>query len=305
MDKYKCDKCDKEFILKWDYERHVKRKFPCKKKIIIKRKIEEEIKENNYCNYCEIIFSRKDAVKRHIIKCKIKKRIEKEREDKKREEKEMEDKKRDEIFNKLLDREEKYEIIERENEKLKKEVKRCNIKNYNTNIIQNIIIPSERLVGFGKEDLTKINNNKFLKVMNGNNITGCRIFIELLKLIHFNEEYPEYQNIYITDKNREHYMVYNGNNWELNKNRTDDIIKQIEEISDIKLEEIKEEGYENKYKHIIDKIIKYNELYYNETEKFIKIVDERVKEYLYNNKEIPINNYIKLTNNLLIENKDN
>ena len=213
---------------------------------------------------------------------------------------------KNEIFNKLLEK-------EKENELLKKQINKCEIKInkiINTNITQNIIIPSNRLVEFGKEDFTKIDNNNFFKTMNPINITGGRIFIEILKLIHFNEKLPEYQNIYITDKNREHYMIYNGKNWELNKNYSDEIIKQIDEILNIKIEEIDEENNINKYnKHVIEKIIKYKNLYFEDEtnqerkEDFMKLVDERIKNYLYNNKYIPINNYTKLTNNLLINDK--
>ena len=136
------------------------------------------------------------------------------------------------------------------------------------------------------------------------------MFIELLKLIHFNEQYPEYQNIYMTDKNREHYMIYNGKTWELNKDCIDDILDQIENISDIKIEELEEAKKNNNFKQIIEKIIKYKNLYFDENNdidkerrnNFIKLVDESIKNYLYNNKDIPIKNYTKLTNDFLIKN---
>ena len=320
MVKYICNICNKEFSKKSNFLYHTQiKKKPCKNKIInntqitpintqitpnniiiFKKEKQNNIDNNiimkrNCCNYCGIIFSRKDALTRHLKNiCKIKK---------------IEEEKKNEIFNKLLEKEEENDILQKENKILKRQIKKCDIK-INTNIIQNIIIPPNRLVEFGKEDFTKIDNNNFFKTMNPINITGGRIFIEILKMIHFNEKLPEYQNIYITDKNREHYMIYNGKNWELNKNYSDEIIKQIDEILNIKLEEIDEENNINKYnKHVIEKIIKYKNLYFEDEtnqerkEDFMKLVDERIKNYLYNNKHIPINNYTKLTNNLLINDK--
>ena len=331
MVKYKCDICMKEFLKKCDYNYHTqKKKKPCKIEDKETIKIEDkEIKnkkwDNNYCNYCRLIFSRKDALTRHMKgRCNVKR---------------LEEEKKEDIFNKLIEKEMNFETImkdfrnlEKDNTKLKKQIKRFenklneqtkkydekiknviskNItKNINNNLIQNIIIPTNRLIKFGEEDLGKIDNNNFLKVMNGNNVTGCKIFIEILKLIHFNEKYPEYQNIYMTDKNREHYMIYNGRNWELNKNSINKILYQIENIFIIKLEELEEANKNQNFKYIIEKIIKSKNLYFDDEEErkkerhdeFIKSVDERIKNYLYNNKEIPINNYTKLTNNLLIKN---
>ena len=359
MVNYKCNICGKIFNRKSNWEYHEKnKKKPCKPNnndnikiapklhqtapncteefetnIICKSKKNQDttlIYNKLYinCNYCGLIFSRKSALTRHLKdRCNVKK---------------LEEDKKEKIFNKLLEREEKFEILinnfenlqesnkksQNENKLLKKQIGEFEkklkkqtkiydekIKNIisknitknitnNNNIIQNIIIPSDRLVKFGQEDLTKINNKNFIEVMSGYNVVGRRMFIELLKLIHFNEHYPEYQNVYMTDKNREHYMVYNGKTWELNKECINDILYQIENISDIKIEELKVN------KNIMDKIIKYKNLYFDNDDdidkerkkQFIEMIDDSIKNYLYNNKNIPINNYTKLTNDLLIKN---
>ncbi len=60
METYKCDKCDKNFDKKMNYERHMKRKTPCAKNIVekpkdvdntsIEEKYKELVKENKYLN---------------------------------------------------------------------------------------------------------------------------------------------------------------------------------------------------------------------------------------------------------------
>ncbi len=110
---YKCSKCDKEFVYKNDYRRHINRKNPCKKKksienlqcdkcnrtyysiYTLKRHMEnscidksdtDEINDTNnddkstsnsyVCKHCKRTFARSDSLKRHVTKyCKVKSQV--------------------------------------------------------------------------------------------------------------------------------------------------------------------------------------------------------------------------------------
>jgi hypothetical protein len=62
---------------------------------------------------------------------------------------------------------------------------------------------------------------------------GHNSVIELTKMIHFNEDYPEFQNIYIPSLKDSHVMVYNGN-WEAKKKN-----EVVNELYDSKTDYIK------------------------------------------------------------------
>ena len=87
-----------------------------------------------------------------------------------------------------------------------------NSNNTNTNNTQNNIM----LVNFGKEDLGIIDRKIFLeRVVKNNRLSGVKIPEEILKIIHFNPDYPQLSNIYISDINREKCMVFEDGEWKL------------------------------------------------------------------------------------------
>ena len=76
MVNYTCEKCNKEFIKKCHYLVHMNKKKPCEQIIIpttippttpkIPPIIDNLDNFNNTCLYCNTIFTRRDALKRHI-----------------------------------------------------------------------------------------------------------------------------------------------------------------------------------------------------------------------------------------------
>ena len=193
---YECNNCLKQFIKKDDFIKHTeKRKKSCKKienledfSKISKLNENNENNENNQlkCNYCLKIFSNIYNLKKHQNgHCKVKK---------------LDEERKEEIFNKLIEREEKFEILlnnfenlqkyteglKYQNETLQNQIKDLerkfkeqmkeqtksydhkikqiitkNVNNnsnntINNNITNNFIIPHDKLVTFGKEDLRKI-----------------------------------------------------------------------------------------------------------------------------------------------------
>ena len=202
---YKCLTCLKEFNRKSNFITHIEnKKKPCKPIIIEKHNILTEnnknvkilTKNNNNvkilnefenknnsdnlnsiinsstCVYCYRKFANIYSLKRHLNQtCKVKK---------------IDNEKKDEIFNKLIENDNKiskilnnYEDLQKENNKLKQHIKDLenkynnNIKKIvnkntnntinNTNNNVNLIISTDKLVNFGKEDLSKISYEDIIK----------------------------------------------------------------------------------------------------------------------------------------------
>jgi hypothetical protein len=99
--------------------------------------------------------------------------------------------------------------------------------------------------------------------------------------------------------------LYDGERWELNDNCFNEILQQVEELSNSKLEDIEEkQENDNNIKNAINKWMKYKNFYFDEDdeidkkkkEDFMELVDKKIKNLLYNKKDIVINNYDKLVN---------
>ena len=216
------------------------------------------------------------------------------------------------LFNNFEELNKKYENSEKDNNKLKEyikdlenkynnDIKKIVNKNTNntinnTNNNVNLIIPSNKLVNFGKEDLSKIDYEDIIKSCTGPTVTGYHVLIELIKQIHFNDKYPEFQNVYMTDRNREKYMYYK-NKWLLGDNNVfKEIMTQPQELIGCYEDEIEDDIENNrqtakKINDILDK-------YYDCKGGFNEIVEPKVKDLIYNNKEDVKNNYLKIQNKI-------
>lgn len=167
------------------------------------------------CNFCSNCYSSKGNLTKHLKICKIKKNDDNEKEN---------------LFKLLLEKEKnnQMEIIELKKQnilllkKLDNFIKNNNSKpsqitnntqNISTNINSNNKIV---LVNFGKEDLNIIDRQIFLdRIIKNNRISGVKIPDEILKIIHFNPNYPQLSNIYISDINREKCMIFEDGEWKL------------------------------------------------------------------------------------------
>jgi hypothetical protein len=257
---YICNVCRKTFNKKSNYLTHISnKKKPCiYNENIYNENINDEYRDKNYkCNFCTKTFSRIDNLKRHLIeRCKVRKEETQEKEA---------------IFSNLLQR---VELLENENLQLnnkivllenKKETKNIqynkNIKNLNKGIINNTFI-----IQHGKEDLSKIDDKVFLDAFLKN--TGAKIPEKIIEGIHFNEKYPEYKNIYISDINREKVMIHNGKDWLLtpSNNITSNLLDKTIHFS------------ENKYETISEKKDIINEKNIKKIESGLKIM-ELIKDF--------------------------
>jgi len=126
-----------------------------------------------------------------------------------------------------------------------------NINNKFDNNINIIVSPIE----FGKEDLSFINNDFSKKILN----KGFKSIQELIKIIHFNKDKPEYHNIYLPNwRDKSNILVFDGLKWNLSNK--DDI-----------LDDLKDKGI-----NYIQK--KYEEL--DETDKKDAIIIKKIKRFL-------------------------
>jgi len=270
---------------------------------------------NNYsdiiCKYCYKTFSRKDVLNKHLKNnCKVKKQHNDEKEEifKKLllqetilKEKEIELNKKNEQINKLISQNDllinKINVLEEKVDKISSVKSKKTITNTtNNNIINTSNTNSNntsntntsntsntnngiivQLVNYGKEDLDKIDMKHFINnVVKNSKACGVKIPEEILKLIHFNPAYPELNNIYISDINREKCMIYDDGMWKLTTDdKIPEVIDKVVNFSYEKENELREKYPDNK--PLIDRL--------NTINKYTKLNDN---EYLEELKEVQV-----------------
>ncbi len=229
------------------------------------------INSDHKCIICNRIFTRYSSLKRHLLKnCK------KINDDKKEN--------KDEKTKIILMLEEKINNLTRYVMTLKDDkipiknlTNNAPIDNSNTTNVNNSI--SNQInkqvnnvtnikIEFGKEDLEKISNDFFIKTLV--NFSGAAIPSKIIEGIHFNPEFKEFMNVFITDISRNKAMVFDGKTW--NIANADEVVDTLFDRAIIFCENRNEELYEkiqkydkinkkiNKEMHIMD-IMSNNEPY--------------------------------------------
>ena len=138
-----------------------------------------------------------------------------------------------------------------------------NTLNNNQNITNNTQNNNIVMVNFGKEDLSIIDEKQFIdRVIKKPAISGVKIPDEVLKIIHFNPQYPQLSNIYISDINREKFMVYEDGEWKLsNVDNIPQIMYKVCVFSTEQINLLKTKYPNNKPLHDrLDVIEKYNNM---------------------------------------------
>jgi hypothetical protein len=179
----------------------------------------------NCCNFCGLVFKRKDNLKRHLSdRCKVKKLQHEEKEtilelleqkDKKLEER---DKKLEERDKKLEEKDKQIEelknMILELNKKVDKELCKAQTQNINKGInigvLNNITIPQNKLVNFGEEDIKKIPKEYLNKIIG---LSGYPALVGCCKAIHNNPDFPEGMNAFISDRSRNKGMIWKDGEW--------------------------------------------------------------------------------------------
>ena len=297
MPNYICTKCCKEFTHKNDYTKHINRKYSCKnipsdstkippdttdsppdttkfhqKREIIKKRIDvTKLK----CGYCGGIFSRKDALIRHINgRCPIKKTDDAYKEKllekliKQLEEKDARIKEKDKIIDNLVAR---FENIEKKLDNSTHIGTQNNIDKQQINIIN--------LVPFGKEDINQITESEYRRIL----IRGMNSVPAFVEKLHFDKNKPENHNVYISNMRDDYVLVYDGIKWRL-KNRDDTLQQLYDEKSDIletKFEELIERLDEPTIK-MFRRFLKAKD----SDDAVIKHIKKELKTILYDNRDM-------------------
>ena len=274
---YTCDDCEKAFRSQQNLDYHILKK-ACKI-------------YSCYCKYCNKGFTVKTNMYTHIRNsCKEKKKEDNDRED---------------ILERLVKLEEKNKQLEqdhieieklkkqnkkivKENEKLKKfvkidkSIKTNNINNGTINNNLNVI-----LVGYGKEDMSKINKDDMIKILQ----QGYDSTLHLTNRVHFNPELPEYNNIYISNMKDKFAMMFDGKDWILTMKENliqkiyDDKRSYIETNLDDFINSLTKER-QNALKRWLDTA---------EDHPRIKKIKDDITLMLYNKRKIAIDQTIKIT----------
>ncbi len=245
-------------------------------------RVNEKTIDNEFrCNHCNGLFARNNALRRHMkYYCK-----DKLAEDNKIAE---DNKNKQELFEKLILVESEKKQCEEEVIKLKNEIKALQSSitinnNSNNNTINNTI--NINIASHGQEDLGNCTES-FLVLAAQKGLNGV---LTLTEWVHFNDRFPEFQNIYIPDIKNKHVMVFDKV-WQL-KN-ADDVIAKLYDNKSTILNDNKEFLFNHlsePQKKVYTKWEKYNnERETPESKIFMKEAHEKIKLLLYNKKDMVI-----------------
>jgi len=253
----------------------------------------EEIK----CNFCNKIFSRKDNLNRHFKICKYKEEIKKLNQDNVIELKKEIYELKNALFN-----------IVKIHPKTLQKINKNLINNNTINNITNNTIINKTYVNFNDSINYKLLTEKeILNILN----RQWKCLEESIKTVHFNEKYPEYNNILITNLKDNNAYIFDGIKFSVISK--DEVIHELinSHIDEIELSKnkFKQKISENKLKNL-NKFIelinnndkKYFHETYNKTYVNYKIYKcDLIKQFIYNNSNPKLIEKIK---NINLENKE-
>ena len=274
---FKCNICNKKYKSKNSLGNH-NRKFHIKNKPNIshdKPFYKSDISQNDLykCQFCNKKYKHFQSRWKHEQKCKI-------------------------IYDKNND------ILKKENLELKKELedmkkqmmmlinKNCKMHPKTlqkiNNQLNNCNITNINIVQFGKEDIINtLTKKEKIKILNN----GYQSFNKLIECVHFNDKYPQFKNIAITNlKDNIAYKYHNKDN-KFIACKKDELLEDLMDIRTIDLEEILNENIEtinnvkvSKLKLSIEKLYDKNNFYNNKK--------SDIKLMVYNKSEKDSNNIL-------------
>jgi hypothetical protein len=341
MVNYTCQNCNKSFMRKNDLVYHMeKKKKPCrpihqltpintknppnttenppisanlKNSANIKPLIEKT--KDNSCLYCGLVFTRKDALKRHVDeRCKVKK---------------LQHEEKETILELLIEKDKKIDkqneqieelkkMIEKLNNNINKQLQKVHTTNINKGVINNnIIIPQSKLANFGSEDVSMIPKEELNKLVD---LSGYPAIIGCFNAMHNNPNYPQGMNAFISDRSRNKGMIYKDGDWVQSpiKKIINTSLNGVDKYINNCKKRIEKGEYNTKKdpkgEKILDLLEQRIEKYYNRSvgyddtvspktcKEFEKTLIQNITSELCNIKQNVLNNYSKIINDL--ENND-
>jgi hypothetical protein len=270
MPDYMCETCGKTFKQKGHLDYHIEHN-ACKEHV-------------HRCRLCNKGFTTATSMYRHVrTSCAVKNKDEENK---------------IQIYEKLIEINEKtsasdkqsvkrskktIDHLQNEVETLKREVKVLQSStNTGTTITNNVInvntFNNINLVGYGNEDISKLDRGDMLKILRH----GYNSTIKLTEAIHFNPMYPEYHNVYISNMKDKYAMMFDGKAWTLTMKEElidkiySDKKNYIEENLDVFLDSLS-----TSRKKALERWLENDD-----DDKKIKSIKESIKLMLYNSKHI-------------------
>jgi hypothetical protein len=200
---------------------------------------------------------------------------------------------KEKIYEQLLEMKNEIEMLKKENKKLRK------IQNNNSGIVaHNSTVNSMTnhgtvnninnilLIGYGKEDMSKIDKNDLLKGIK----SGFNSTLKLTDSIHFNPKFPEYHNVYISSMKNKYAMMYDGNDWTLVTK--DELIDKLYDDKKNYIEENLDDFIESLYDSQKKALERWMEL--DDDHIKVKQIKEKLKLLLYNKRKFALDKDDKL-----------
>ena len=252
--KYYCDICDKYYKSVNSLSNH-KRKFHNNNKPNFsqdKPDYQFDISQNGLyeCRFCNKKYKHIQSRWKHEQKCKVeyndeKEILQKENLELKKELKEIKQQMLD-LMNKTC------KMHPKTLQKINNQLNNCNITNIN-------------IVKFGKEDvMNTLSRKEKLKILNN----GYQSFNKLIEYVHFNDKYPQFKNIAITNLKDNIAYKYDPDDNKFIACKKDELLEDLMDIRTIDLEEILNENIDtisnlkvSKLKTSIEKLYDKNNFY--------------------------------------------
>jgi hypothetical protein len=269
MSDFICDECGQTFTQNVNLQYHISHG-SCK------------VREHA-CNSCGKQFAAKSSMYRHMRNsCTVKKQNDAEKES---------------ILDRLVKMENDMENLKTQNKQLMEENKKLKIikpsktskttinnkigtLNNTKNINKGVFINNLTLVGYGKEDFTKLDRAELLKILQH----GYNSTIKLTEAVHFNPKYPEYHNVYISNMKDKYAMMFDGVDWKLTMK--EDLINKIYDDKKNYIEENLEDFLDSLSESRKNALNRWLEAE-DDDEKISKIKNE-IKLLLYNKRNLII-----------------
>lgn len=259
----------------------------------MKRHIDNKVCQGKQykCEYCNNTFTKKNNMYRHRKICSMKETNDDILSDNDIDKKELL-RQFQEIKMMNVAIQEKLGKIEKENLKLKTvnigsinngTVNNGDVYNNNMNITVNI-------VPFGKEDISKIDQTELLKVFR----SGFNSALRLTETTHFNPNYPEFHNVYISSMKNKYAMTYDGTNWEIVMK--DELIDQMYDNKRDYIEENLDEFLDSLTNSQIRALQRWMDT--DDDHHYVKKVKNNIKLMLYNKRYMAINGKGKMIENI-------